>query len=140
MNHNIPYDTSTETIRDAVRFDVIAALVRRINDNLARAGTRAFGTMWACYGFALFGLAPLADPRHQDGYLYWSNVIQLVALPMLMVGARLGSAVSHRTVPSPRHDRSLSLDVRLSLTKVTAAPPRLMTVHALRPGVQVGRP
>ena len=73
-------------------------LLRRLNNRVAVAGTKAFGTMWACYCFVIFGLAPLIDPLHQATYLYWSNVIQLVALPMLMVGTtRIGAELESRT-------------------------------------------
>jgi hypothetical protein len=42
--------------------------------------------MWAFYAFTAYGLLPLLIPSAQDRLLYWSNVIQLIALPLLMVG------------------------------------------------------
>jgi hypothetical protein len=60
--------------------------VRSFNERVAVRSTRAFGTMWAFYMLTVYGLLPLAFPEAQDRLLYWSNVIQLVALPLLMVG------------------------------------------------------
>ncbi len=77
-------------------------LLQRFNDRVAVAGTKAFGTMWAFYCFAFLGLVPLVDPAHETTYLYWSNVIQLVSLPMLMVGtARVGARTRQPTNEAP---------------------------------------
>ncbi|MEV2221336.1 hypothetical protein AB0E01_15820 [Nocardia vinacea] len=73
-------------------------LLGRLNNRVAVAGTKVFGTMRACYCFAAFGLVPLVDSAHQATYMYWSNFIQLVALPMLMVGtARVGAELGCHT-------------------------------------------
>lgn len=61
--------------------------VARFNEWLAVRGTRAFGTMWAFYVFTVYGLLPVVDPAHQVQYLLYSNALQLVALPLLAVGA-----------------------------------------------------
>ena len=69
----------------------------RVNDAIAKRITIAFGSMWAAYVLFLYGLVPIVDPRHITTYLYWSNVVQLVALPVLMVGAVvLGRAADAR--------------------------------------------
>ncbi|WP_134667833.1 hypothetical protein [Amycolatopsis sp. CFH S0078] len=60
--------------------------MRRFNEWLAVRGTGAFGTMWAFYVFTVYGLLPVLFPAARDQLLYWSNVIQLVALPLIMVG------------------------------------------------------
>jgi hypothetical protein len=73
-------------------------LLQRLNNRVAVAGTKVFGTMWACYCFAAFGLVSLVDSAHQTTYMYWSNFIQLVASPMLMVGtARAGAELGCHT-------------------------------------------
>lgn len=61
----------------------------RFNAALARRATLLFGTMGAFYLLTVYSLLPLIDPRHQVTYLLWSNAIQLVALPLLMVGTNL---------------------------------------------------
>lgn len=63
------------------------AYLGRINETLARRGTLAFGSMWCFYLFVLYGLLPLEFPNAEIKLLYWSNVIQMAALPLLMVGA-----------------------------------------------------
>ncbi|MET8627923.1 hypothetical protein ABZW30_29990 [Kitasatospora sp. NPDC004669] len=69
----------------------------RINERVAVAATRGFGTMWACYALIVFSLLPLILPDQQAQLLYWSNCVQLVALPLLMVGQQvLGRAAERR--------------------------------------------
>lgn len=63
-----------------------------LNEVLASKATIAFSSMYAFYVFVLYGLLPLAFPQDQNNLLYWSNVVQLVALPLLAVGQRVISA------------------------------------------------
>lgn len=75
------------------------AYLGKINEMLARRGTLAFGTMWMFYALICYGLLPLLLPHDEVTLLYWSNVIQLVALPLLMVGAVvLGKSADQRAV------------------------------------------
>jgi hypothetical protein len=60
--------------------------VSAFNERLAVRATWAFGTMWAFYVFTAYGLLPLLFPGAINTLLYWSNVVQLVALPLLAVG------------------------------------------------------
>ncbi len=77
--------------------------IARFNESLATRATIAFGTMWAFYLFAAYGLLPLLFPRAITTLLYWSNVVQLVALPLLAVGAQvLGRAAEQRALET--HD------------------------------------
>jgi hypothetical protein len=82
-----------------------------LNERIAVHATKVFGTMWAFYVLTLYGLLPLAFPNAQDRLLYWSNVIQLVALPLLMVGQNvLGRAAerqSRETHDAVLEDRQL---------------------------------
>ncbi|MFI8459018.1 hypothetical protein [Kitasatospora sp. NPDC085464] len=66
------------------------------NERLAVLVTRGFGSMWAAYALTMYGLLPLLLPAAQDRLLYWSNVIQLVALPLLMVGQTVLGRASER--------------------------------------------
>lgn len=63
--------------------------MNRINEWLAVRGTGLFGTMWACYVLLTYGLLPTIFPGDQIELLYWSNVVQLVALPLIMVGQKI---------------------------------------------------
>jgi len=65
--------------------------MRALNEAVAIRLTRAFGTMWLCYAFAVFGLLPLLAifRPHEDEFLYWSNWVQLWALPLILVGTNL---------------------------------------------------
>ncbi|MFJ2575957.1 hypothetical protein [Kitasatospora aureofaciens] len=80
---------------------------RPFNERVAVAATRGFGTMWACYALTAFSLLPLAFPDQQAQLLYWSNCVQLVALPLLMVGQQvLGRAAERRATET--HDAVLA--------------------------------
>lgn len=62
-----------------------------INETLAVWLTKAFGTMWICYAFMVYGLLPafaIFQP-HQDAFLYWSNWVQLWSLPLILVGTNI---------------------------------------------------
>ncbi len=67
------------------------AFINHINETLAVWLTRAFGTMWVCYAFMIYGLLPafaLFHPR-QEAFLYWSNWVQLWSLPLILVGTNI---------------------------------------------------
>ena len=54
--------------------------IRRLNEAVAVGLTRAFGTMWVCYAFMVYGLMPalaLFRPQ-QEAFLYWSNFLILM--------------------------------------------------------------
>lgn len=61
------------------------------NDWVAVQATRGFGTMPAFYLLLLYSLLPMLRMFHpyQDAFLYYSNAIQLIALPLLAVGTNL---------------------------------------------------
>lgn len=63
--------------------------VRKFNDSFAVRATVVFGTMGAFYLFFGYGLLPVLFPAATVTLLYWSNVVQLIALPLLAVGQRL---------------------------------------------------
>jgi hypothetical protein len=60
--------------------------MKKFNDWLAEKITIIFSTMWCFYVFVIYGLTPLVWPQYMDKILYWSNFIQLIALPALAVG------------------------------------------------------
>lgn len=75
----------------------LPAKIQAVNEGIAKRATLIFGSMWAFYVFACYGLLPLAFPKSINTLLYWSNVVQLVALPLLAVGANvIGRAAETR--------------------------------------------
>jgi hypothetical protein len=64
-------------------------MIKQFNDFLAKYATLALGTMWAFYIFLIYSLLPLALPKYMDKLMYWSNVIQLITLPLLAVGTTI---------------------------------------------------
>ncbi len=62
-----------------------------INEAIAVWLTKAFGTMWICYAFMVYGLLPAFAILHpyQEAFLYWSNWVQLWSLPLILVGTNI---------------------------------------------------
>lgn len=79
-----------------MKYKTLGTNIKHFNDWLATQGTKIFGTMIMTYIFIAYGLLPLFFPDQRDLLLYWSNVIQLVALPLLMVGQNLTNKLSER--------------------------------------------
>ncbi len=67
----------------------IRSIISRSNQNVALRLTIVFGSIWCVYAFAMLSLIPLLLPTAQNTLLYFSNSIQLVSLPALMVGSAL---------------------------------------------------
>ena len=68
-----------------------------INRWIAVNMTLAMGSIWAFYGFVIFGLIPVIIPSVEPSLLYWSNFIQLIFLPVIMVGQNvLGASTIKR--------------------------------------------
>ena len=67
------------------------AHISYFNERVAVWMTDRCGTMWVFYLFALFGLAPALPALHaqQGTFLYIGNVLQLCALPLIMVGSQV---------------------------------------------------
>ena len=67
------------------------AKINQINDMIALWLTKAFGTMWICYVFMVYGLLPAFAifHRHQESFLYWSNWVELWSLPLILVGTNI---------------------------------------------------
>ena len=74
--------------------------MKSANEAVAVWLTKAFGTMWLCYAFMIYGLLPVFAifHRHEAAFLYWSNWIQLWSLPLILVGTNiLGRAAEARS-------------------------------------------
>jgi len=71
------------------------SLISKINDFVAARATLLMSTMWCVYVFFVWSLLPLVFPHLQAVVFYVSGgVIQLVALPLIMVGQNVLSRKS----------------------------------------------
>lgn len=68
----------------------------RFNEWLAIHLTLVFGSMYVCYVFFAYGFLPVLFPAQEVNLLYWSNTVQLWALPALMVGQNLLNRTNER--------------------------------------------
>lgn len=65
----------------------IFVAIRKANNAIALKVTNVMATMACVYAFTIWALLPLAIPKLQPLVFYVSGgIIQLVALPMIMVG------------------------------------------------------
>lgn len=66
-------------------------ILKALNRWLIVKVSYAFSTNACVWIFVIYGLLPLLRifRPHQDTFLYWSNYVQLVALPLLAVGQKL---------------------------------------------------
>lgn len=104
----------------------------KFNDRLAIRMTIIFGSIWCVYAFILFSLLPVFKPQWQDGLLYVSNAIQLVALPALMVGsAILARGNEQRAAEDHTALMEILSDVREEVARL-----RAMTVNIAEQEIQ----
>ena len=72
-------------------------MIKKFNEWLAVHITLALGTMWCTYVFALLVLIPVFVPRAEQVIMYISSsFLQLVCLPLLMVGQNVLSRKSEK--------------------------------------------
>jgi len=72
-------------------------MIKRLNDFIAGHITGAMSTMWCAYVFTMWAVVPLIWPASETVVAYVSQaVIQLVALPLIMVGSSVLSRDSDR--------------------------------------------
>ena len=64
-------------------------LIKDLNEKIAIWSTKVFGSMGAVYVFLFYGLIGIIFVAWQLPLLYVSNVLQLVSLPLIMVGTNL---------------------------------------------------
>jgi hypothetical protein len=78
-------------VRPGGKVKVMIARINQVNEMLAVWLTNAFGTMWICYAFMVYGLLPAfaVFHPHQETFLYWSNWVQLWSLPLILVGTNI---------------------------------------------------
>lgn len=94
-----------------------------LNDRIAAAATKVFGSMWTTYAFAVYGTLGAVLPDQQAVLLYWSNWIQLWSLPLLLVGTAVvnrAEAERSRQQAQETHDAVME-ELRLLHAKFDAA-------------------
>jgi len=75
--------------------------IRHLNDEIALRATLAIGTMWCVYAFAIFVMIPLLFPKIEPVIMYISSsFLQLVFLPLIMVGQNVINKKSERRAQS----------------------------------------
>lgn len=62
---------------------------KRVNDKFAIGSTLAMSTMWCVYIFVLWSIIPEFMPQTKDLFTYVAGAVQLIALPLIMVGQKL---------------------------------------------------
>jgi hypothetical protein len=87
--------------------------INRFNTRVAILITRAVGSMWCAYAFALFDLISLPDAI-RDGpsaIVTWvaQTFLQLVLLSVIMVGQNVQAAAADQRAEATFHDASATL-------------------------------
>jgi hypothetical protein len=87
--------------------------VSRFNTSVALLVTRAVGSMWCAYAFALFDLISLPDAIRAGAAAIVSWVaqtfLQLVLLSVIMVGQNVQAAAADKRAEATFHDASATL-------------------------------
>lgn len=74
--------------------------VKDINNKIAEKMTNGFQSMACFWIFCVYGLLPLVKVLnpYMNQFLYWSNYIQLISLPLLAVGQMILDKASEQRV------------------------------------------
>jgi hypothetical protein len=90
-----------------------ATAVNRFNTNVALLVTRAVGSMWCAYAFALFDLISLPEAIRggASAIVSWvaQTFLQLVLLSVIMVGQNVQAAAADKRAEATFHDASAAL-------------------------------
>jgi len=91
--------------------------IKKLNDAIAIRATLAMSTMWCVYAFFLLSLLPLISKDLETVVIYISSaIIQLVALPLIMVGQQKLSEAGEKRAADDHNTLIEELaDVRLLL-------------------------
>ncbi len=114
--------------------------VTRFNTKVAIIITRAVGSMWCAYAFALFDLISLPDAidAGASALVSWvaQTFLQLVLLSVIMVGQNVQAAASDRRSEATFHDASATLHEVAHLQGHLAAQDELLTRIAEKIGLE----
>ncbi|WP_201304916.1 DUF1003 domain-containing protein [Streptomyces sp. GS7] len=112
----------------------------RFNTRIAIVITRAVGSMWCAYAFALFDLISLPDAIRAgaSAIVAWvaQTFLQLVLLSVIMVGQNVQAAASDRRSEATFHDASATLHEVAHLQSHLAAQDVLLTRIAEKVGLE----
>lgn len=101
-------------------FRRISARIKRINECIALNTTRAVGSMWCVYAFAILVVIPFFWPGTLESVQYLSSsFIQLVFLPLLMVGQSIEGRSAERRA---REDHNAIIKIMRELHEMREEP------------------
>jgi hypothetical protein len=113
--------------------------VNRFNTKVAIAITRAVGSMWCAYAFALFDLIslPAAIRGGASTIVSWvaQTFLQLVLLSIIMVGQNVQSAAADKLAEATFHDASATLYEMAQVQGHLVAQDELLTRIAAKIGL-----
>jgi hypothetical protein len=113
--------------------------IHRFNTRVALAITRAVGSMWCAYAFALFDLIslPAALRGGVSDFVSWvaQTFMQLVLLSVIMVGQNVQAEASDRRAEATFHDVSATLHEVEHLQRHLAAQDALLRQMAEKLGI-----
>ena len=113
--------------------------VSRFNTKVALVITRAVGSMWCAYAFALFDLIslPTAIRGGPSAVVSWvaQTFLQLVLLSVIMVGQNVQAAAADKRAEATFHDASATLHEVAHVQGHLAAQDVLLTRIAERLGL-----
>ena len=114
--------------------------VSRFNTRVAILITKAVGSMWCAYAFALFDLIslPAAIRGGAPGIVSWvaQTFLQLVLLSVIMVGQNVQGAAADKRAEATFHDASATLHEVAHLQGHLAAQDVLLTRIAAQIGLE----
>ena len=86
----------------------------KINDTIALKTVAVMSSIWCVYAFLIWSMVPTIVPALQDLVFYVSGgIIQLVALPLIMVGQNLtGQAAEQRAQEDHDHLVEILADIK----------------------------
>jgi hypothetical protein len=113
--------------------------VTRFNTNVALLVTRAVGSMWCAYAFALFDLIslPTAIRGGAAAIVSWvaQTFLQLVLLSVIMVGQNVQAAAADKRSEATFHDASATLHEVAHVQEHLAAQDEVLTRIAEQLGI-----
>jgi hypothetical protein len=113
--------------------------VTRFNTNVALLVTRAVGSMWCAYAFALFDLISLPDAIHAGtaAIVSWvaQTFLQLVLLSVIMVGQNVQAAAADKRSEATFNDTTATLHQVAEVEGHLAAQDILLTRIAAKIGL-----
>src|SRR5215469_11130093 len=123
-------------VADLLRRD---SAVSRFNTKVALVITRAVGSMWCAYAFALFDLISLPDAIRGglSTIVSWvaQTFLQLVLLSIIMVGQNVQADASDKRAEATFHDASATLHEVAHVQGHLAAQDELLTRIAAKIGL-----